>query len=267
MKLAIIGAGKLGRTILSGIDSSESFRPDHVVVTARRDSSKRRLQEGFAATVANSNVEAVAGSDVVLLCVKPQTLPKLLQEIAPELRPDHLLISTAAGTSTQWIEAQLEQDCPVVRAMPNTPARVGAAMTAIAGGSCAEQDHLDTASAIFSAVGRTMILEERFFDAVTALSASGTAFLYLVYEALADGGVKAGLPRDVAFELVAQTALGAARMVLETGDHPAVLKDAVTTPAGCTTDGLMALEAGGVRVAMINAVVEAARRAGELAPN
>jgi len=173
-------------------------------------------------------------------------------------------VSIVASATLAFIERHLQGGVPVVRAMPNTPSLVGAGMTVVCAGTHAGESDLARARALFEAVGRVMTLDEKHMDAVTALSASGPAFLYVVLESLTEGGVKVGLPRHVATELAAQTALGAARMVLETGEHPALLKDAVTTPAGCTIDGLLRLEEGGLRVTLIKAVVEATRRAGEL---
>jgi len=215
--------------------------------------------------VSRDNRAAAADAGVILLAVKPQAVLGVVEEIRRSVSPDQLIVSTVAAVTTREIEARLERPVPVVRAMPNTPSQVGAGMTVLTPGAHAGDRHLERAEALFDAIGRTRVLEEKHMDAVTALSASGAAFLYVVLESLAEGGVKLGLPREVATELAAQTALGSARMVLETSDHPAVLKDAVTTPAGCTIDGLLALEAGGLRVTLIQAVVEAARRAGELA--
>ena len=173
------------------------------------------------------------------------------------------MISIVAGLSTERMES-LAGDVPVARAMPNTPSRISVGMSAVCGGRFTTGEHLVQARDVFAHLGRCLVLDEKHFDAVTGLSASGTAFLYVVIEALAEGGVKVGLPRTVATELAAQTCLGAASMVLETGHHPALLKDEVTTPAGCTVDGLLTLEEGGLRVTLIKAVVEATRRAGEL---
>src|SRR5216684_668134 len=156
------------------------------------------------------------------------------------------------------------RNIPVVRAMPNTPCAVGYGMTALCKGKFAEQRHLESASALFGVVGRTVVVDEKHMDAVTGLSASGPAYIYIILESLAEAGVKVGLPRDVATLLAAQTTMGAAKVVLETGDHPALLKDAVTTPAGCTIDGILELEEGKLRVTLIKAVVKSTQRAGEL---
>jgi pyrroline-5-carboxylate reductase len=221
--------------------------------------------------VTTDNREAVKGADIVLLTIKPQTVAEVLQEIAPEIGADTVVVSVAASVPAGFVEQQLaaaasgkRDKVPVVRAMPNTPAAVHCGMTAICGGTHAGPHHLDVARTMFDAVGRTIVLDEKHMDAVTGLSASGPAFAYIILESLAEGGVKVGLARDVATLLAAQMMKGAASVVLETGDHPALLKDAVTTPAGCTIDGILELEEGKLRVTLIKAVVKATSRAGEL---
>ncbi len=262
--LAVLGAGKLGTIILEALVAKGVVDPSRAIATVHRPSSIARVQDAVNVAVDRDNRAAAASAGVVLLGVKPHGIVPVIEEIRDDLSTDQLVISTAAAITTMQIEEALGRPIPVVRAMPNTPAQVGAGMTVLTPGRHAQDAHLERARQLFDAIGRVRVLEEKHMDAVTALSASGAAFLYVVLESLAEGGVKLGLPRDVATELAAQTALGSARMALETGDHPAVLKDAVTTPAGCTIDGLLALEAGGVRVTLIQAVVEAARRAGEL---
>jgi pyrroline-5-carboxylate reductase len=187
-----------------------------------------------------------------------------LKEIAPELSEDTLVISVAASVPTSYIEQHAGAKVPVVRAMPNTCSRVGSGMTGICGGAHASAAHLEIARAMFDAVGRTVVVDEKHMDAVTGLSASGPAFAYIILESFAEAGVKVGLPRDVSTLLAAQMMKGAASVVLETGDHPALLKDSVTTPAGCTIDGILELEEGKIRVTLIKAVVKATHRAGEL---
>lgn len=269
-RLAVIGAGKMGEALISGLTRRGAIQAQDVIATARRPERLAWLAEHLGVEAGSDNPGAVAKADVVLLCVKPQIASEVLAEIGPSLRKDQVVLSIIAGLSTEQIENMLSADpsnpieVPVVRAMPNTPSRIGYGMTAVCGGRFATAEHLSLGEEVFSAVGRALVLEEKHFDAVTGLSASGTAFIYIVIEAMAEGGVKVGLPRTVATELAAQTCLGAGKMVLETGDHPALLKDEVTTPAGCTMDGILALEAGGLRVTLINAVVEARRRAGEL---
>lgn len=264
-RLAVLGAGKMGVTLLSALSASGVVDPKNIVATARTEARLASVRERYGIQTTRDNREAVDGADVILLCVKPQTAGKVIDEIRERLQPNQVLLSIIAGLTTKQMEEHLgDRQVPVVRAMPNTPSRIGHGMTAICGGKLATPEHLELGRAIFSEIGRALVLDEKYFDAVTGLSASGPAFLYIVIEALAEGGVKMGLPRQLATELASQTCLGAGHMVLETGDHPALLKDEVTTPAGCTMDGILALEAGGLRVTLINAVVQAGRRAAGL---
>lgn len=263
-RLAVIGAGKMGETLIASLIGSGAIVPESVIATAKRRERLDVIAERFGVATTRDNRAAAADADVVLLCVKPQVGSAVLEEIRSVLDRDKTLLSIIAGLTTVAIERHVDEGVPVVRAMPNTPSRVGCGMTAVCGGRWAEDRHLELGRALFARVGRSLVLEEKYFDAVTGLSASGPAFIYIVIEALAEGGVKVGLPRDVATELAAQTCFGAAQMVLETGHHPALLKDEVTTPAGCTMDGILKLEEGGLRVTLIKAVVEARRRAQEL---
>ena len=269
-KLAVIGAGKLGGILLRAYLKQGLFVSNRVTATVRHAERAAALAKELNVAVTTDNREAVKGADIILLTVKPQTVAEVLQEIAPEIGAKALLISVAASVPTTYVEQQLagasggERKVAVVRAMPNTPAAVGCGMTAICRGTHAAPEHLEIARSMFDAVGRTIVLDEKHMDAVTGLSASGPAFAYIILESLAEGGVKVGLPRDIATLLAAQTMKGSASVVLETGDHPALLKDAVTTPAGCTIDGILELEEGKLRVTLIKAVVKATSRAGEL---
>lgn len=261
---AVLGAGKIGSLLVRAFLAQGLVTPERLRATVRRAERAQVLGRDLAIDVSTDNVAATRHADVVLVCVKPQTVTGVLAAIRPELGPGKLVISVAASVPTEYIERHVGAGVPVVRAMPNTPCAVGSGMTGLCAGRYAEAEHLETARALFQAVGRTVVVEERLMDAVTGLSASGPAFLYVVLESLIDGGLKVGLPRDVATLLAAQTMLGAARMALETGDHPALLKDAVTTPAGCTIDGILELEEGKLRVTLIKAVVKATERAGQL---
>jgi pyrroline-5-carboxylate reductase len=263
-RLAVLGAGKMGLTLMRAMISAGVVDRAGVVATARHAARLAHVADELDVATTLDNRQAASDAEVILLCVKPQTAQAVLAELADHLRPDQLLVSILASVSTGYIEARLNHGVPVVRAMPNTPALVGAGMTVLCAGSAASAADLELASTAFADLGRVMTLDERYFDAVTSVSASGPAFIYMVIEALAEGAVKVGLPRAVATELAAQACLGAARMVIETKDHPAVLRDAVTTPAGCTIDGILSLEEGGLRVTLIKAIVEATRRAGEL---
>jgi pyrroline-5-carboxylate reductase len=263
-KLAVLGAGKLGGILLRGFLKEGLFADKRVSATVRHEEKAQALGKELGVAVSTDNRAAVRGADIVLLAVKPQVVREVLEEIREELNEDALLISVAASVPTSYIEQHVGGKTAVVRAMPNTPCAIGCGMTGICKGSHAKPAHLETARAMFDTVGRTVVVDEKNMDGVTGLSASGPAFVYIILESLAEAGVKVGLPRDVATLLAAQTMKGAASVVLETGDHPALLKDAVTTPAGCTIDGILELEDGKVRVTLIKAVVKATQRAGEL---
>jgi pyrroline-5-carboxylate reductase len=214
--------------------------------------------------VTTDNREVARGSNLVVLSVKPQILDKVLREVGDQLKSGTLVISIAAGVDTETIEAAVAEGVRVVRAMPNTPALVGAGATAIAAGRHASEADLATARAVFDAVGITVTLDESHLDAVTGLSGSGPAYIFLILEALADAGVKVGLSRRNAQRLAAQTVMGSAKMLLETDEHVGHLKDMVTSPGGTAIAGLHTLEEGGLRTTLINAVETATKRAREL---
>jgi pyrroline-5-carboxylate reductase len=215
-------------------------------------------------SVTTDNRAAARGADIVLIAVKPLIVSEVAQAIRAEVGPKTLVISVAASVPTSLLEQNLPNGVPVIRAMPNTPCAIGEGMTGLAKGRHATAAHLEIARTLFESAGRVAVVDEKLMDAVTGLSASGTAFIYVILESLAEAGVKTGLSREIATLLAAQTMAGAAQMVLQTGDHPALLKDGVTTPAGCTIDGLLELEDGKVRVTLIKAVVKATERAKEL---
>jgi len=269
-KLAVLGAGKLGGILLRAYLEQGLFSLKRVIATVKHADKAASLSKQLRVPVLVDNREAVRRADIVLLAVKPQVVGDVLSAIAREIEERAVIVSVAASVPTSYIEQRIAETgragrkVPVVRAMPNTPSAVGCGMTGICRGAHAGQEHLETARAMFEAVGRTVVVDEKNMDAVTGLSASGPAFAYIILESLAEAGVKVGLPRDVATLLAAQTMKGAASVVLETGDHPALLKDAVTTPAGCTIDGILELEEGKLRVTLIKAVVKATGRAGEL---
>jgi pyrroline-5-carboxylate reductase len=280
-KLAVLGAGKLGGILLRAYLKQGLFRAKNVTATVKHSEKAAAIAKELGVAVGSDNRKAVKGADIILLGVKPQVIAEVLKAIAPEVTEKTLIISVAASVPTSYFEQHLaaasggnkehaasgdgeSKKVPVIRAMPNTPAAVGCGMTGICKGAHAGPEHLEIAKAMFEAVGRAVVVDEKNMDAVTGLSASGPAFAYIILESLAEAGVKVGLPRDVATLLAAQTMKGAASVVLETGDHPALLKDAVTTPAGCTIDGILELEEGKLRVTLIKAVVKATSRAGEL---
>jgi pyrroline-5-carboxylate reductase len=264
-RVAVLGAGKMGGILLKAFLEKKLLSPKLTTATVQHEERATALAKKLGIPVGTNNRTAVKKADVVLVCVKPQAVQGVLEEIRSSARPEQLVISVAASVATSQIEKALGGRVPVVRAMPNTPCAIGQGMTALCKGNHAGAPHLEIASELFRVVGRTVVVDEKHMDAVTGLSASGPAYIYIILESLAEAGVKVGLPRDVATLLAAQTTLGAASVVLETGDHPALLKDAVTTPAGCTIDGILELEEGKLRVTLIKAVVKAAQRAKELA--
>jgi len=265
VRIAVLGAGKMGGILLQAFLKQNLFAPDQIHATVAHVERAIALSTQWGVDVATDNLEAVRQADLVLLGVKPFQVPALLEKIRPALTPEKMIVSFVASVKTDAIEEATGLELAVVRAMPNTPAALGAGATALCRGRYVKPEQMELAERIFKTVGRTVTVDEKHMDAVTGLSGSGPAYLYIIIEALAEAGVKVGLPRDVATELAAQTAFGSAKMVLETGYHPALLKDAVTTPAGCTADGILQLEEGGLRVTLIKAVMRATERAKQLA--
>ncbi len=263
-RIGIIGLGKMGGILVRALLDKGIVSPDQIRATDRPDRRIESLEKEFGIPVSADNCALAEWADLIILAVKPGTVLEVAKSIAPQLNQKKLLVSVAASVPTEMIENALESEVPVIRAMPNTPCSVGSGMTAVCRGRFADEGQLTLVLAIFAAVGRSVILDEKHFDAVTGLSASGPAFIYIILESLAEAGVKVGLPRDVATLLAAQTTLGASQVVLETGSHPALLKDVVTTPAGCTIDGILELEEGKLRVTLIKAVVKATQRSKEL---
>jgi len=265
LRVAILGAGKMGGILLQAFLKNNLLLPEQIVATVQHADRAQALSVQFGVEVTTDNLAAAEQADVILLGIKPTQVPDVVAQIAPALTPAKLVLSFAASVKTRSIEDAAGCDLAVIRAMPNTPAMLAAAVTALCPGRFVSADQMGIAQRIFSTVGRTVVVDEKHMDAVTGLSGSGPAFIYIIIEALAEAGVNVGLPRDVATLLAAQTTLGSAKMVLETGYHPALLKDQVTTPAGCTVDGILELEEGGLRVTLIKAVKRATQRAKELA--
>lgn len=264
-KIAILGGGNMGEVIAAGLINSQLIAPESLVVT---DMSKARLdflKGKYPFRTSEDNHEAVRFADISVLAVKPQNIRELLEDIRSFLDPEKLLVSIAAGIPIRFIESHLKEGkYPIVRVMPNTPALIGEGATALAGGPHATEKDIHTAKRIFDDLGTTVIVREELLDAVTGLSGSGPAYAFIMIEALSDGGVKMGLPRDVAIRLAAQTLLGAAKLVLQGERHPAQLKDMVTSPGGTTIAGIHALESGRLRATLISAVEAATLRSKEL---
>jgi pyrroline-5-carboxylate reductase len=261
--LAILGAGVMGETVLSGLLRA-GWHADQIVATARRLERQHELSVRYGIKMLE-NTEAVAEADTVILVVKPQDMSDLLQEIADAIKPGTLVVSLAAGVDTTFIESRLPEGVAVVRVMPNTPAQVDEGMAAISPGSHSNQDHLDRVTEILSATGRVITVPERYQDAVTAISGTGPAYLFFVVEAMIEAGVHLGLPRDTATELVVQTMLGSAKLLRETGEHPTVLRERVTSPGGTTAAAVRELEDHKVRAAFLRAMEAARDRSRDLA--
>lgn len=264
LSCGFLGAGKMATALAKGwlkaglISIEKSLASDPLPAARQAFSTETGIR---AATI---NSEVVRSSDLLILAVKPQSMSGLLAEIRPVVSDRHLIVSIAAGITLQQLSTGLGMDRRLVRVMPNTPCLVGASASGYVAGGGATDDDLATVGRLFDAVGRAYRLPENLLDAVTGLSGSGPAFVYVIIEALSDGGVRMGLPRDVATALAAQTVLGSAKMVLETGSHTGVLKDMVASPGGTTIAGLHALERGGLRAALMDAVEAATRRSAEL---
>jgi pyrroline-5-carboxylate reductase len=263
--VAVLGAGKMGGILLQAFLKQNLFAPGQIHATVAHDERALALSTQWGVDVSTNNLEAARQSELILIGVKPFQVPDLIAEIKPALAPNKTLVSFAASVKTRAIEEAAGLDIAVIRAMPNTPSALGAGVAGLCRGRFVSDRQMELASRLFETVGRAVVVDEKHMDAVTGLSASGPAYLYIIIEALAEAGVKVGLPRDIATQLAAQTAFGSAKMVLETGYHPALLKDAVTTPAGCTIDGILELEEGGLRVTLIKAVMRATERARQLA--
>jgi pyrroline-5-carboxylate reductase len=263
-RISIIGAGNMAEALVAGMVKSGVAKPEQLYATDILPERRAHLQSRYQVKTGADNKEAAAWGDVLILAIEPHILDEIMPAITRSIKKNTLTISVAAGYPIGSLAAQLPSGARIIRAMPNTPSSLEAGVTALALGPGVTKDDAETAEAIFRSVGTVVTIEERLMDAVTGLSGSGPAYVYLIIEALADGGVKMGLPRQTAQLLAAQTVLGAARMVVESGEHPAVLKDRVASPGGTTIAGLHQLEEGRLRATLINAVEAAAKRSKEL---
>lgn len=273
MKIGIIGLGKMGTTLLEGMLKKEVFQADGIIASDLNKDIRESVGKFYLVRTSKDNISLMEKADIVILAVKPQIISKVLQEIAP-FSSNKLIISIAAGISIAKIKESLGDNCRVIRVMPNTPAMVNEGISAIALEDKYNINKLDEeeqikkdieiVDKIFTSVGEVVHVEEKLMDAVTGLSGSGPAYIYLVIEALSDGGVLMGLPRDISMKLAAQTVLGAAKTVIETGKHPGELKDMVTSPAGTTIRAIESLEKNGLRASLISAVKASAEKANEL---
>ncbi|MCZ6794417.1 MAG: pyrroline-5-carboxylate reductase [Planctomycetota bacterium] len=263
-KILLIGGGNMGRALLRGILKANLTAPPNLTVVDIHAGKLEALQSEFGVNVSTESGPHVSPAEIIILAVKPYTLTEVLDDIRSAVSSEQVILSIVAGAEASFIRDRLGKHNPVIRCMPNIAATVAAAATAISSYPPAGEEHLAVAETVFSAVGEVVRVDESLMDAVTGLSGSGPAYVYMVIEALCDGGVKMGLPRDVAMKLATQTVLGAAQLVKETGAHPAVLKDQVTTPGGTTIAAIHELEERGLRAMLISAVVTATEKSRDL---
>ncbi|MBE1878665.1 pyrroline-5-carboxylate reductase [Myceligenerans pegani] len=266
-RVAILGTGNMGEAVLAGAIGA-GWSPGEIVATVRAtaqgEARGASLRDRHGVATTTDNAAAATDAGLVVVAVKPKDVPAVLDEIAPALADAAVVVSVAAGVTTAAMEARLRPGTPVVRTMPNTPAQIGAGITAVAPGAAADDSHLTLVERFLAGTGDVVRVAEKDLDAVTALSGGGPAYVFLVIDALAEAGVHAGLKRDVAARLARQTVLGAARLTVETGEHPAILRERVTSPAGTTAAGLRVLEDRAVRAAFLAAVEAARARSAEL---
>ncbi len=263
-KIGVIGAGHIGAAVIGGLLRAKLTSAKNITASRRNEANLVELARSFSIHTTTDNKKVAKSSDIIVLAVKPMNSREVLNEIKEFVRPSQLIISVMAGIKTSFINSSLGVSCPVIRSMPNTPVLVDAGATAISKGEFASEEDLKIAHAIFKSVGTVEVVPENLLDAVTGLSGSGPAYIYMVIEAMTDGGVKMGIPRQIAFKLAAQTVFGAAKLVIETGKHPAILKDEVTTPGGTAIAAVHELETHGLRTMLINAVSTATIRSKEL---
>ncbi len=264
-KIGIIGVGTIGGTLVEALVKNDIVRSENIFGSTSHEESAEKVAEKYGIESTTDNEAVVNRSDIVVLAVEPQMIERVLDEVSFAFAPDQLVISVAAGITTEFIEAKLDRKIPVVRSMPNTAITVNSGATTLVAGKYANEAELEMAKEIFEPVGLVEVVkDEKLMDAITGFSGSGPAYGYLIIESLIEAGVRVGLPRERATKLAAQSLLGAAKMVLETDEHPAKLKDMVTTPAGVTVDAIMKLEEGGVRVAFFKAIEEATKKSRQL---
>ena len=269
-RIGFVGSGNMGEALVKGLLQGHHCRPEQIICSDVRPERQKAMRETYGVKAISSNSEVVKRSDVIILAVKPQIMKPVVTDIGKFFDPSKLVISIAAGVAMEAIESCAKQELKLIRVMPNICVSVGEGISAISGGKHATKEDMMVAKAIFDAAGKSLFVEENLLDAVTGLSGSGPAYIFLIIDALADAGVKVGLSRTDALLLASQTVLGAAKMLIETGEHPGRLKDSVTSPGGTAIAGLHRLEEGGLRTTLINAVEVATQRSkvlGEMMKN
>ena len=266
-KIAIIGAGKMGEAMISGLLKSGQYKPQEIQAFEVIQSRSKYISQKYNVKCIDDARKAASFADITIIAVKPGDVKEALKQIGPAMKPRKVLVSIAAGVTLEFMRKHLPNDVPVVRVMPNMACMVREAMIVVCPSENTKKEELKMVTETLSLLGRIITLDEKYLNLATGLVGSGPAYIYLIIEALADAGVRLGLPKDVSILLAAQTTLGAAKMVVETGEHPAKLKDMVTTPAGTTIEGLLALEEGKLRAVIITAVTKASERAKQLQPS
>lgn len=265
-RVAVIGAGKMGEGIIAGLLKSGVYSPERICAYEILEARAKYVSKTYKIECVSDVKKAVAFGDISIIAVKPADVPKVLEAIAPVMKPPKILVSIAAGVTLDFYRKHLPKQVPVVRVMPNMAVLVREGMITVCPSENVTKEQLKTAAEMLSLLGHVVRLDEKYLNLATGLVGSGPAYIYLIIDALADAGVRLGLPKDISTVLAAQTTLGAAKMVVETGEHPAKLKDMVVTPAGTTIEGLLELEKSGLKASIIMAVTRAAERAKELAP-
>ncbi len=265
-KIAIIGAGKMGEAIISGLIKSGVYNPKDIQAAEIVENRRKYIAQTYQIKCIDNMKKVATFGDIVIIAVKPGVIGRVLEQIGPTVKPGTVLISIAAGVTLDFLRKYLSKNVPAIRVMPNIAVGVREAMIAMCPSENTTEEEFKIATDVLSLLGRVMRLDEKYLNLATGLVGSGPAYIYLIIDALADAGVRLGLPKDISTVLAAQTTLGAAKMVVETGEHPMKLKDKVATPAGTTVEGLLELEQGKLRAVIISAVTKAAERARGLQP-
>jgi len=265
-KIAIIGAGKMGEGIIAGLLKSGAYRPEDIKAYEILENRCKYIAKTYNVECLDDVKKTAAFADISIIAVKPGDVAKVLEQIGPAIKPGKLLVSIAAGVTLDFYRKHLPKNVPIIRVMPNMAVLVREGMMTVCPSESVTKEQLKTATDMLNLLGRVTTLDEKYLNLATGLVGSGPAYIYLFIDALADAGVRLGLPKDISLLLAAQTTLGSAKMVIETGEHPAKLKDMIATPAGTTVEGLLELEKGGLKATVISAVTRAAERAKELAP-
>jgi pyrroline-5-carboxylate reductase len=266
-KVAVVGAGKMGEAIISGLLKSGVYNPKDIQAVEIIESRQKYITQTYNVKCHDNTKKAVAFGDVIIVAVEPGVVGKILEQVGPVMKPGRVLVSIAAGVTLDYIQTNLPKEVPVIRVMPNQACLVNEAMITYCPSDNTTEEQVETVTEVLGLLGKVLQLKEKYLNLATGLVGSGPAYIFLIIEALADAGVRLGLPKEISTVLAAQTTLGAAKMVVDTGEHPAKLKDKVATPGGTTVEGLLELERGGLRAVIISAVTKAAQKAKKLQPD